>query len=546
MPSEDAMKLLDLDRSRDRATEEDASSPARLDAAVPRRIARNAAGSSAGGHVAPEPESAAWSFSDAINAGIHAPIARAAESSGHGLPDGLRAKFEASLGEDLGGVRVHADSAAAEASAALGARAYAVGQDVFMGAGQYAPDTTDGAWLLAHEVAHTVQQRGAAAGPQAKLEVSEPGDAMEHEADAAANAMMHGQPATVTAATGVARKIMRHKFPFPMHRTGHSPMHFVEMSPLLAVFPSQGAADVRVLNQLASSVNVMAGSTGRVVLRADATYFADVGGFTEGMLGVAGEFGFYASWQFSCHEDGVVALALEGDPQFHSNRGGMKIGPFGTLLTAKALATVVEFDGQKSAAMDILFSKNADETSVPIPIPKVPGAKVDGKVVTGADDSGALNFRIRLVPVGAHAPVPPPAPTPPPDPHALPSFLRSIVISPFEEGKADIPSWGTNMVTHWAHDLPPAVRKAIHDKRVRIEVKGYASQTGADSLNEGLSQKRAENVAALVRMRLVGAGNQDLVINAFGKTLASNLKNPDGTAISLPQDRRVEIEVIGD
>src|SRR5207248_1340831 len=133
----------------------------------------------------------AWSFADAINAGIH---------SGHALPGDLRAKFESSLGTDLGAVRVHGDSAAAEASASLGARAFAVGQDVVMGAGQYAPDTNDGAWLLAHEVAHTVQQRGASSGPQTKLEVREDGDTCEREAGAAANAVMNGPQAQAAAA----------------------------------------------------------------------------------------------------------------------------------------------------------------------------------------------------------------------------------------------------------------------------------------------------------------------------------------------------------
>jgi hypothetical protein len=137
-------------------------------------------------------------------------VARAAESNGHALPDALRGRFEASLGADLGGVRVHTDGAAAEAAASLSARAYAVGQDVFMGAGQYAPDTAFGAHLLAHEVAHTVQQRDASAGPQLKLEISAPGDAMEVEADAAADAMIGGATARVSPMSGgVARMIQR-------------------------------------------------------------------------------------------------------------------------------------------------------------------------------------------------------------------------------------------------------------------------------------------------------------------------------------------------
>jgi hypothetical protein len=136
-------------------------------------------------------------------------VDRAGQGGGAALPDALRGRFERSLGTDLGGVRVHTDGAAADASAALGARAYAVGQDVFVGAGQYRPDTEDGARLLAHEVAHTVQQRGAAAAPQAKLEVSAPGDALELEADVAAVAMMSGLPTRVSHGGVAVARVMR-------------------------------------------------------------------------------------------------------------------------------------------------------------------------------------------------------------------------------------------------------------------------------------------------------------------------------------------------
>jgi len=118
------------------------------------------------------------------------------QGSGHALPAPLRGRFEQSLGVDLGAVRVHPDAHAQQAATALGARAFAVGDDVFFGAGQYQPHDDDGARLLAHEVAHTVQQGGAAV-PQAKLAMSTPGDAFEVEADRAAEDMLAGRPAAV-------------------------------------------------------------------------------------------------------------------------------------------------------------------------------------------------------------------------------------------------------------------------------------------------------------------------------------------------------------
>ncbi|MBL8621062.1 MAG: DUF4157 domain-containing protein [Myxococcales bacterium] len=120
------------------------------------------------------------------------------------LPAGVRDRFEASLGADLGAVRVHTDDASATAADAVGARAFARGNDIHFGAGQYQPDDPFGMHLLAHEVAHTVQQSGGAATTQYKLAVSSPGDAAEVEADRAADAMVKGEAASVQCgATGV-------------------------------------------------------------------------------------------------------------------------------------------------------------------------------------------------------------------------------------------------------------------------------------------------------------------------------------------------------
>jgi hypothetical protein len=123
------------------------------------------------------------------------------------LPDGSREKFERSLGADLGGVRVHTGGDAAREATALDARAYTVGQNIGFAAGEYQPGSADGERLLAHEVAHTVQQSKSQAHAQRKAEVSEPHDASESEADDAADQMVRGAPATVgPAGAQVARK----------------------------------------------------------------------------------------------------------------------------------------------------------------------------------------------------------------------------------------------------------------------------------------------------------------------------------------------------
>src|SRR5689334_5450451 len=82
------------------------------------------------------------------------------------LPPQLRAQWEKSLGKDLSGVRVHTDDAAAEAADSVNARAAAIGEDIVFARGEYDPEHPASQQLLAHEVAHTAQQRDAE--PQAK------------------------------------------------------------------------------------------------------------------------------------------------------------------------------------------------------------------------------------------------------------------------------------------------------------------------------------------------------------------------------------------
>jgi hypothetical protein len=77
---------------------------------------------------------------------------------GQPLPQSVRTFFEPRFGRDFSRVRVHKDTQAAESAQAADARAFTTGQDVVFGAGQYAPATSEGGRLLAHELTHVVQQ----------------------------------------------------------------------------------------------------------------------------------------------------------------------------------------------------------------------------------------------------------------------------------------------------------------------------------------------------------------------------------------------------
>jgi hypothetical protein len=106
--------------------------------------------------------------------------------SGSSLDPGVQSRFGGELG-DLSDVTVHTDDTADSLNRSVSARAFATGTDVYFAKGEYNPGSTDGDHLIAHELAHVVQQRGAASsGP---LTVSQPGDALENEADSTADAI---------------------------------------------------------------------------------------------------------------------------------------------------------------------------------------------------------------------------------------------------------------------------------------------------------------------------------------------------------------------
>jgi Domain of unknown function (DUF4157) len=119
----------------------------------------------------------------------------AAESRPHGnahaLDAGSQSEMEAGFGEALGDVRVHTGKGAGEAAEHLGARAFTRGRDIYFNEGEYNPSTREGKELLAHELAHVIQQRGGAPGTQASG-VGTAGDAFEREAHEAAAAVVGG------------------------------------------------------------------------------------------------------------------------------------------------------------------------------------------------------------------------------------------------------------------------------------------------------------------------------------------------------------------
>ena len=116
--------------------------------------------------------------------------------AGQPLDPSVRRELEERLGHDFSRVRLHTDRDAGQLTEMLGADAVAVGQDIFFREGTYRPGTADGQRLLAHELLHTVQNPdglGALRVGRDLGAVSLPQQAMEREAESAAQALVRGE-----------------------------------------------------------------------------------------------------------------------------------------------------------------------------------------------------------------------------------------------------------------------------------------------------------------------------------------------------------------
>ncbi|HEU4398717.1 MAG TPA: DUF4157 domain-containing protein [Actinomycetota bacterium] len=130
-------------------------------------------------------------------------VSEVVRSSGQPLAPATRGFMEARFGHDFSQVRVHSGAAASESARAVGALAYTVGRDVVLGDGHDTPGREGGRRLLAHELAHVVQQsgRGQAVG-LAGLRVEATGTPAEREARIAAEQAVHGDRVPALTASG--------------------------------------------------------------------------------------------------------------------------------------------------------------------------------------------------------------------------------------------------------------------------------------------------------------------------------------------------------
>jgi len=135
-------------------------------------------------------------------------VMQSLRSNGQALDPSVSADLGARFGHDFSRVRVHADSLATRSTAAVGAVAYTVGSDLVFAHGAYQPHTRAGRSLLAHELAHVVQQGGSdSGGATHDLRIGPADDRYERNAEAWALAVttpLGVAPDRPLAAAGVA------------------------------------------------------------------------------------------------------------------------------------------------------------------------------------------------------------------------------------------------------------------------------------------------------------------------------------------------------
>jgi len=119
-------------------------------------------------------------------------------TGGRELDPGTQSRMETGFGVDFGRVRVHTGPAAAALAASEGARAFALGEDLVFGEGQYEPKSARGQHLLAHELAHVVQQSRGGSGA-----------GTEERATAASGKLISGGSVSTGELGGAPRAIQR-------------------------------------------------------------------------------------------------------------------------------------------------------------------------------------------------------------------------------------------------------------------------------------------------------------------------------------------------
>lgn len=111
---------------------------------------------------------------------------RASLGAGSPLDGSVRSRMEVAFGSSFSRVRVHTGTEVAVISPKYHARAFTIGEHIAFAPGQYSPGTPIGDALIAHELAHVVQQQHAVSSGDSKVDSANHEDWLEEDADRSA------------------------------------------------------------------------------------------------------------------------------------------------------------------------------------------------------------------------------------------------------------------------------------------------------------------------------------------------------------------------
>jgi hypothetical protein len=163
-------------------------------------------------------------------------------SSGRPLDPVTKTEMESRFGQGFEDVRVHSGAEAESAAEILGADAWTSGRDIVFGEGQYAPGSSSGKKLLAHELAHVVQQRRGGSAPR----TFEGGNSTENDASHAA-AQFSGSAGPVSVNTASGTGVARQEAEEPWWKKRLNPLY----QKALDVLPKEAAEKLEAANAVA-------------------------------------------------------------------------------------------------------------------------------------------------------------------------------------------------------------------------------------------------------------------------------------------------------
>ena len=451
-------------------------------------------------------------LSSALSERIHA-----SRGSGSALGAETRRDMEQAFNTRFGAVTVHTDSEADALNRSVGAVAFTTGSDIYFSAGSYQPGTAGGDQLLAHELAHVAQHRGAADPGGDRLVVSAAGDTHEREAEAAsaqvAGSLMRRQApgGTPRGPGNSAATIHRaHEKALPQWGSASKPTRSrIRYEDSFATVEQNDAAGAHV------------GPPGNDQAKFTSTPQEQTITLQEGTAGGSVSFLVTADWfehNFAFDDKGNASYKVRvpftlatdntlqwGSPivldQSSSGSGAALIMPVPVSTGASPSDGYVSISPTISGSESTSHQAGGAAGAGPFTI-SVPYAQTTTANITNAYTA---SYTLKLRPT-------------PPKPITIPSVFFKVGSSTLEDGnEANI---AQNLLK-----LPPAVLTAIRQGKRTIVIEGYASTTAKHKTNRELSQQRAQVVQNVLK-GLVG-DKADFNILYYGKETALAAGEPD-------------------